>query len=177
MGQGGFFAFGCPIGNPLIQEERMRARQLLTGVLLLLVTGCADPYEQGMQAYKQGAWEEALAHFEKVRKLDDQYTEARAMISKARFQLGQEAYARGDWREALEQLKGMDRRDEDEYDAQEMIDGSHFHLGKEAYDRGEWSEAVAHLGAVHQTSGLHKEAQTLFVQAQAEQEAAKRSPE
>ena len=155
----------------------MRARRLLTGVLLLLATGCADPYEQGMQAYEQGAWEEAIAHFEKVRKLSGHHREALAMISKARFQLGKAAYERGDWQEALEQLEWVGRRDEDYDNARELVDGSHFHLGEEAYDRGEWTEAVGRLGVVRQTSVHYEEAQVLFVKAQAELEAAKISPE
>ena len=155
----------------------MRARQILTGMLLLLVTGCADPYEQGRQAYEQGAWEEAIAHFEKVRKLSGHHSEALAMISKARFQLGKAAYERGDWQEALEQLEWVGRRDEGYDSARELVDGSHFHLGKEAYDRGEWTEAIGRLGAVRQTSAHYEEAQILFLKAQAEREAAKIPPE
>ncbi len=151
----------------------MRALQLLTGVLLLLVTGCADPYEQGIQAYEQGVWEEAIAHFEKVRKLSDHRREALAKISKARFHLGKEAYERDDWQEALEQLEWVGRRDEDYDSARELIDGSHFQLGKEAYDRREWTEAVGRLGAVRRTSAHYKEAQALFVKAKAEREVAK----
>lgn len=155
----------------------MRAQWLLTGVLLLLVIGCADPYEQGMQAFEQGAWEEAIGHFEKVRTLSDRYTESRTMISKARFHLGKEAYERGDWQEAMKQLEGVGRRDEGDYDAQELIDGCNFHLGKEAYDRRDWAEGVGRLGVVHKTSAHYEEAQVLFVKAQAEQDAAKVSPE
>ena len=163
--------------RPLIREEKMSARRLLIGVLLLLVTGCADPYEQGMQAYEQGVWEEAIAHFERVRKLSGRYTEALAMISKARFQLGKEAYERGAWQEALEQLEWVDRRDENYPEARELIDGSNFHLGKEAYDRREWTEAVGRLGAVRQTGAHYEEAQALFIKANAELEAAKILPE
>ena len=148
----------------------MRVQNVVIAVLLLALAGCADPYDQGMQAYEQGHWQEAIEHFGKVRKLSGQYTESLTMISRAHFQLGKEAYERGEWLVALESMQGVGRSDENYPLAREMIDGSHFQLGRAAYRQQHWSEAVGRLGIVREDFVHYDEAQSLFVKARAELE-------
>lgn len=140
----------------------MKSFCLLTSLMTaLILTGCGDPYEKGMQAYSEARWEKAIAHFEKVSRSSGQQKAAREMIAKARFNQGKKAFGQKNWNKAIEYLAKVKSADAHYAQAREMIGCTYFYMGKEAYERQDWVKARQYLNTVRSNCSKYEEALTL----------------
>lgn len=137
-----------------------------------LLVGCGDPYEEGMQAFEQEKWAEAVAAFKRVPNLDKRHDAAGAKASEAYFQLGKQAHAQKDWPKTLEYL-GHVRRNDDRYEEGRLLmDVARFHLGKAAFEKEDWSAAIELLSLVRKECEHREKARELLAEAQAKKAAA-----
>ena len=140
----------------------MKYSFLLTSLMAaLILAGCGDPYEKGMQAYNEARWKEAIVHFQRVMKSSGQRQAAREMIAQARFNQGKEAFEQKKWDEAIDYLAKVKSDDPHYTPAREMIGCTFFYIGQEAYRRQDWSEARKYLNIVRSNCSKYEEALTL----------------
>lgn len=140
----------------------MRHFCLLTSLMAaLILVGCGDPYEKGMQAYNEARWKEAIAHFKKVMKSSGRQRATREMIAKAQFNQGKEAFEQKNWEEVIEYLAKVKSDNTHYTQAREMIGCTYFFMGKEAYERQDWTEARICLNIVRSHCSKYEEALAL----------------
>ena len=98
-------------------------RQGLLAGLVLILSACGDPYEQGRQAFEQGDWEKAIERLQQVRRLSADHDRAQGLVARAHFQLGREAYERQDWDAALQWLEKLElvKMDWDRYPEVQLL--------------------------------------------------------
>lgn len=139
--------------------------------LLLVMTACGNPYKDGVKAYNEGRYEEAIEHLRKVRRLSREREDAEAKIAGAYFQMGKRAYEEKKWPQAIELLSEISRNDADYQEARGLMGGSRYFLGKAALERGETEEATALLYLVRKDCEYHAAAQELLQELTGESEA------
>ena len=125
---------------------------LLSGAILLLA-GCGDPYEEGMQALEQEKWEEAATAFKRVPNLDKRHDEAEAKESEAYYQLGKLAHDQKDWPKVMAHLGMFGRWDTRYEEGRALMDVARFHLGQAAYEKADWHGDLRSPGCLRQPQG------------------------
>jgi tetratricopeptide (TPR) repeat protein len=139
-------------------------RNILLMGLVLILSACGDPYEQGSQAFQQGNWEEAIEKLRRVRRASGDIDQAQELISRAHFQLGKEACAQQDWDTALQELGEVSRSDPDYQEARDLTSSAHFTQAQTAYDAGNHAEALIQLQLVKRDWDRYEEAQLMLEQ-------------
>jgi len=141
----------------------MRCRLFPLLIVVLPLIACNSPYENGMEAYNQGKWKEAIGYFEKEDKWSDNIEEAEEMIAKACFNIGKEAIEQKRWDEAVEYLY---RVKDDNYEiSRDMIGDVYYERGKEAFERKDWDSAIKSLILVRPTCSKYGDAKELAAKA------------
>lgn len=136
------------------------------GVLVTVcLTGCADPYVEGMAAYDASAWEVALENLAAVNTTHDHYIEARDLLPELRFRAGRTAYEDGRWPRALALLRDVREHEPRYAAAQDLIGCTFYRMGAEAFERGDYAEAQRLAGIVRSSCSHADEARVLVARA------------
>ena len=141
----------------------------VAAALLLLLGACGDPFDQGRQAFEEGAWEEAIERLQQVRRLSEDYDRAQAMIARACLHLGREAYERQDWDTALLWLAKLGRSDPDYQEARNLTSSVHFARAMAAHEAGDRTEAMAQLELIKSDWDRYEEAERSLAESQAKE--------
>jgi tetratricopeptide (TPR) repeat protein len=143
--------------------KRLYVRWAILLFSVIVVTGCGDPYEEGLAAKEASRYKEALDQLQQVRILGDNYRSAQQHIKEIYFLIGKAAYTREDWDEAEEFLKKVKSDDKVHYsEARNMLAKINFQRGQAAYGQGEWAEATRLLQKVRPDHSAYQEAQALL---------------
>lgn len=121
----------------------MRAYCASIALVALAVAGCGDPYRQGMMAFEQGRWQEAVQNLERVSATDtDHFFEARDSLQVAYFNAGQQAHDENNREAAVQFLKHVKKGDPNFEKAEDLMGCIFYDRAQEAFEAGDFSEAV-----------------------------------
>lgn len=130
----------------------MGGRVFLVAVAALVVlTGCEEPFDAGMQAFDAGNWDQAVARFERVSPFDIRYREAEELIRQSLLHAGAEAFDSQQWRQAVGYYRQTTESDSEYTMARDRIGVSFYHMGLEALTAGDAAEALRLSNIVQST--------------------------
>ena len=77
---------------------------ILIAIAAFALSGCANQFDAGNEAFARGDWKKAIFHFDHVAGTNANRSMAREMTAKAYFNWGKELYDAGQSRKAIDKL-------------------------------------------------------------------------
>ena len=137
-------------------------RAFFLPLLLITMSGCGDPFAEGVQALNEKRWADAVELFRQVPNLDKRKEEAKVKAATAHFELGKIAFEQEDWQAVYDHLKAIPRIHDLFQDGRDMLDFAYFHLGKKSSDAQAWLKAIEQLGMVREGNPHREDARALY---------------
>jgi alkyl sulfatase BDS1-like metallo-beta-lactamase superfamily hydrolase len=75
---------------------------ILVAIAVLALSGCANQFAAGNEAFERGNWKKAIFHFDHVAGTNQKRTAARELTARAYFKWGKELYEAGQARKAID---------------------------------------------------------------------------
>ena len=143
---------------------------ILIAIAAFALSGCANQFDAGNEAFARGDWKKAIFHFDHVAGTNANRSMAREMTAKAYFNWGKEQFSQRKWDDAIVHLGKVRREDEDYAAARELIGDTNYYKGKEAFDHGAWKKAIWFLNIVRSSNSHYQESRVLVRAAKAKLE-------
>ncbi len=117
----------------------------------VVLVGCEEPYDAGVQAFDAGHWDEAIGRLERVSPFHLNYKDAQELIRQSLYKAGEDAFDDGRWNQAVGYFRQTAESDPNYATAQDRIGVSFYESARQALGKGDTAEALR-LGNIVQST-------------------------
>ncbi len=122
-----------------------------TVLAAVVLVGCEEPYDAGVQAFDAGQWDKAISRLERVSPFHLNYKDAQELIRQSLYKAGEEAFDNGRWNQAVGYFRQTAESDPKYATVQDRIGVSFYELARQALARGDVAEALRLSNIVQST--------------------------
>lgn len=136
-------------------------RVLCAVMALVVLAGCQDPYEAGLQAFERGDWKTALDRFERVDPFHMHFRDAQVMIKESIFGAGEAAFRAERFDEAIGWYRQLKEKDAHYAEARSQIGLSFYGMARQEMTAGNPEEALRLANIVRASCECYDDAREL----------------